>query len=386
MRIIYFDNNATTPIDPRVRDAVLPYLGERFGNPSSIHEAGKPVKAALDEARKHVAAAIGAEKEEVFFTSSGTEADNWAIKGAVSAAKKERKHVITSSIEHEAVRNTCRFLVKQDIEVTFLPVDRYAMVDPDDVRRAIRPETLLISVMHSNNEVGTIQPIEEIAKIAREAGVLMHTDAVQSLGKVPLDVNELGVDMMAISGHKIYALKGCGVLYVKSGVKIAQFIHGGHQERGKRAGTENVVGIVALGEACKLVSEHCGAEPTSICELRDRLEKGIQEKIPHTTLNGHPKKRLCSTANIRFEYLEGESILLRLSAKGVCVSTGSACSSASLEPSPVLTAMGIEPQHVHGAIRFSLGRMNTPDDVDYVLEVLPPIIQELRKMSPLYPG
>ena len=386
MRMVYFDNNATTPIDPRVREAVLPYLGERFGNPSSIHEAGRPGKAALDEARSCIADAIGATKEEVFFTASGTEADNWAIKGAVYASKKDKKHVITSSIEHEAVRNTCRFLMKQGVDVTFLPVDQYAMVDPDDVRRAIRPETILITIMHSNNEVGTLQPIEEIAKIAREASIPMHTDAIQSLGKVPLDVNELGLDMMAISGHKIYALKGCGALYIKAGTRVQQLIHGGHQERGKRAGTENVVGIVALGAACKLVSEHCGAEPQDICTLRDRLEAGILEKVPHTTVNGHPEKRLCSTANIRFEYLEGESILLRLNAKGVCVSTGSACSSESLEPSPVLTAMGIEPQQVHGAIRFSLGRMNTPDDVDYVLEVLPPIIAELRKMSPLFPG
>jgi len=386
MRIVYFDNNATTPIDPRVKEAVLPYLGERFGNPSSIHEAGRPVKAALDEARSYVAEAIGANKEEIYFTASGTEADNWAIKGAVHASKSAKKHIITSSIEHEAVRNTCRFLVKQGIDVTFLPVDQYAMVDPDDVRRAIRPETALITIMHSNNEVGTIQPIAEIAKIARDAGVPMHTDAVQSLGKVPLNVKELGIDMLAISGHKIYALKGCGALYIRSGVKIAKFVHGGHQERGRRAGTENVVGIVALGMACKLAKEQGGTEPQEICKLRDRLEAGILERIPHTTLNGHPQKRLCSTANIRFEYLEGESILLRLNARGVCVSTGSACSSESLEPSPVLTAMGIEPQHVHGAIRFSLGRMNTQDDVDYVLDVLPPIIEELRKMSPLYPG
>jgi len=386
MRLVYLDNNGTTPVDPRVREAVLPYLGERFGNPSSIHEAGKPVKTGMNEARENVAKSIGAVKDEIFFTSSGTEADNWAVRGAVSASKSEKKHVITSSIEHEAVRNTCKFLVKQGIDVTFLPVDQYAIVDPDDVKRAIRPETVVISVMHSNNEVGTIQPIAEIAKVAREAGVLMHTDAVQSLGKVPLDVHKLGVDMMAISGHKIYALKGCGALYIKSGVRIGRLMHGGHQERGKRAGTENIVGIVALGEGCRLVSEHCGAEPQSICRLRDRLEKGILERIPHTTLNGHPKKRLCSTANIRFEYLEGESILLRLNAEGVCVSTGSACSSASLEPSPVLTAMGIEAQHVHGAIRFSLGRMNTEEEVDYVLEKLPPIIEELRKMSPLFPG
>ncbi|HUT04203.1 MAG TPA: cysteine desulfurase NifS [bacterium] len=386
MRIVYMDNNATTPVDPRVKKAVLPYLGELFGNPSSLHAAGTPARAAVDKARQQVANVIGAEAEEIFFTASGTEADNWAIKGAYRDSKKSKKHIITSSVEHEAVRNTCKFLMRQGIDVTFLPVDQYAMVDPDEVRRAIRPETVLITIMHSNNEVGTLQPIAEITKIAREAGIIMHTDAVQSVCKVPLDVKELGVDMMAMSGHKLYALKGCGALYIKSGTRVRRLIHGGHQEGGKRAGTENVVGIVALGEGCKLALEQHGVEPHDICKLRDRLEKGILEQVPHTKLNGHPKERLCSTANIRFEYLEGESILLRLSAKGICVSTGSACSSESLEPSPVLLAMGIQPQHAHGAIRFSLGRMNTEDDVDYVLEQLPPIIEELRKMSPLFPG
>lgn len=386
MRVVFMDNNGTTPVDPSVKEAVQPYLGERFGNPSSIHIAGTPVRAAIEEARKHVAAVLGADPKEIFFTSCGTEADNWAIKGVFRDSKNKKKHVITSSIEHEAVRHTCNFINRLGASVTFLPVDQYGIIDPDELRRAIKPETILISIMHSNNEVGAIQPIDEVVKIAHEAEIPVHTDAVQSLGKEPLNVKELDVDMMAISGHKIYALKGCGALYVKKGTKVRRFMHGGHQERGRRAGTENVVGIVALGEACRLVQEHGATEPKEICCLRDRLEKGILERIPHTTLNGHPEKRICSTTNIRFEYLEGESILLRLSAKGICVSTGSACSSASLEPSPVLIAMGIEPQHAHGAIRFSLGRMNTEEDVDYVLEQLPPIIEDLRKMSPLYPG
>ena len=386
MRIVYFDNNATTPVDRRVKEAILPYLQELFGNPSSLHAAGVPVKTAIEEARKQVALAIGANTDEVFFTAGGTEADNWAIKGVYRDSTNEKRHIITSSVEHEAVRNSCRFLAKLGADITYLPVDRYGMVDPDDVRKAIRPETVLITIMHSNNEVGTLQPISEIAKIAREAGITMHTDAVQSLGKVPLDVKELGVDMMAISGHKVYALKGCGALYIKSGTRVRRLIHGGHQERGRRAGTENVVGIVALGEGCRICAAELDTQPAKTAKLRDRLEKGILESIPHTTVNGHPTMRLCSTSNIRFEYLEGESILLRLSEKGVCVSTGSACSSESLEPSPVLTAMGIEPQHVHGAVRFSLGRMNTEEDVDYVLAQLPPIIEDLRKMSPFYPG
>ncbi len=386
MRIVYMDNNATTPVDPRVRDATLPYLGELFGNPSSLHAAGVPVKTALDKARLQVAKTIGAKAEEIFFTAGGTEADNWAIKGAYRDSTKEKKHIITSSVEHEAVRNSCRFLAKLGTDITYLPVDQYGMVDPDDVRRAIRAETVLITIMHSNNEVGTLQPIAEIAKIARESSITMHTDAVQSLGKVPLYVKELGVDMMAISGHKVYALQGCGAHYIKSGARVRRLIHGGHQERGRRAGTENVVGIVALGEGCKICAAELDTQPAKTAKLRDRLEKGILDSIPNTTVNGHSTKRLCSTSNIRFEYLEGESILLRLSEKGVCVSTGSACSSESLEPSPVLTAMGIEPQQVHGAIRFSLGRMNTEADVDYVLEQLPPIIEELRKMSPMYPG
>ena len=386
MKTVYMDNNATTPIDPRVKEAVLPFLGELYGNPSSLHAVAKPVKQAMIEARQHVADLIGAEKHEIFFTASGTEADNWAIKGIVAASRNEKKHVITSSVEHEAVRNTCKYLTHLGIDVTFLPVDQYGMVDPDDVRRAIRPETVLITIMHSNNEVGTIQPIDEIVSIAKETGIPVHTDAVQSAGKMPLDVGQLPVDTMALSGHKLYALKGCGALYIRSGLLVRRLIHGGHQERGRRAGTENVVGIVALGAACKLAAEEIGTEPQHIFDLRNRLEAGILERISHTTLNGHPKMRLCSTTNIRFEYLEGESILLRLSANGICVSTGSACSSASLEASPVLIAMGIPPQHAHGAIRFSLGRMNTEEDVDYVLEVLPPIIEELRKMSPLFPG
>jgi len=386
MRLVYLDNNATTPIDPAVKEAVLPFLSEQFGNPSSLHAAGAPVKEAMEKAREKVADLIGAAPDEVFFTSSGTEADNWAIKGAVWASKKERKHVITSSIEHEAVRRTCRYLQKEGIDVTFLPVDRYGMVDPDEVRRALKPETVLITIMHSNNEVGTLQPIAKIAKIAREAGVLFHTDAVQSLGKLAIDVNELGVDLMAISAHKVYALKGCGALYVRKGSKIATLLHGGHQETGRRAGTENVVGIISFGQACQIAKEQMGLEPKRIARLRDSLEQGIKERVPDVDLNGHPQQRLCSTLNVSFQYIEGESVILRLSAEGICASTGSACSSASLEPSPVLRAMGIPPELAQGAVRFSLGRMNSQDDINYVLQVLPGIVEDLRKMSPLYPG
>jgi len=386
MRLVYLDNNATTPIDPAVKEAVLPFLSEQFGNPSSLHAAGAPVKEAMEKAREKVADLIGAAPDEVFFTSSGTEADNWAIKGAVWASKKERKHVITSSIEHEAVRRTCRYLQKEGIDVTFLPVDRYGMVDPDEVRRALKPETVLITIMHSNNEVGTLQPIPKIAKIAREAGVLFHTDAVQSLGKLAIDVNELGVDLMAISAHKVYALKGCGALYVRKGSKIAPLLHGGHQETGRRAGTENVVGIISFGQACQIAKEQMGLEPKRVAHLRDSLEQGIKERVPDVHLNGHPQQRLCSTLNVSFQYIEGESVILRLSAEGICASTGSACSSASLEPSPVLRAMGIPPELAQGAVRFSLGRMNSQDDINYVLQVLPGIVEDLRKMSPLYPG
>jgi cysteine desulfurase len=379
---IYLDHNATTPMDKRVLEAMLPYFSEKFGNPSSIHTSGREAKQAIEDARRKVAELLGAEPEEIIFTSGGTEADNMAIKGMAFARKEG--HIITSSIEHHAVLNAVKWLEKRGFEVTYLPVDKYGIVDPDDVRKAIKGNTILISIMFANNEVGTIEPIGEISKIAKEASIPFHTDAVQAVGKIPIDVKELGVDMLSLSGHKFYGPKGIGALYIRKGMRVESLLHGGEHEKRMRAGTENVPGIVGLGKAAEIALLEMGEEEKRIRKLRDKLEKGIAERIPEVIILGHPEKRLYNTLGICVKYVEGESILLQLDFEGIDVSSGSACTSGSLEPSHVLLAMGLPHEIAHGSIRFSLGKGNREEDIDRVLEVMPPIVEKLRAMSPFW--
>lgn len=385
MKKVYLDHNATTPTDPLVLEAMLPYYKDIFGNASSVHEFGRLARKGIDEARLKVARLLGAkDPDEIVFTGSGTEADNFAIKGAADSLRSKGSHIITSSIEHHAVLSACKFLEKNGFQVTYLPVDKFGIIDLEELKKAVTDKTILISIMYANNEVGTIEPVEEIAKIAKQKGILFHTDAVQAVGKIPIDVLKLGVGLLSLSAHKLYGPKGVGALYIRKGVKLTPLLHGGHHEKNRRAGTENVAGIVGLGKAAELAAKNMKEETVRIKTLRDRLEKGIMGSIKYTYLNGHPENRLCSTANISFEYLEGEGIILNLDMDGVGVSTGSACTSGSLEPSHVLTAMGIDAVKTQGSIRFSLGKDNTEEDVDYVVKVLPPIIERLRKMSPLY--
>lgn len=378
------DNSATTPVRKEVVEEMLPYLTENFGNPSSIYELGKTSKHAVEKTRKKVADAIGAEEYEIYFTSGGTESDNWAVKGIAFANRSRGKHIITSSIEHHAVLHACAWLEGQGFEVTYLPVDRYGMVSPEDLKNAIRDDTILISIMLANNEIGTIQPVEELGKIARENRIYFHTDAVQAVGHIPVDVKKMNVDLLSLSGHKFEGPKGCGALYIRKGTKIEALIHGGAQERKRRAGTENVPSIVGLGKAIELATGEMEETNKSLLEMRERLIESLLQ-IPKTHLNGHPTERLANNVNVTFEYIEGESLLLLLNAKGIFASTGSACNSTSLEPSHVLTACGVPHEIVHGSLRLSLGRMNTQEDVDRVLEVLPEIVQKLRNMSPLTP-
>lgn len=381
---IYMDNSATTPVRKEVVEEMIPYLTENFGNPSSIYDLGKTSKHAVEKARKRVAYAIGAEENEIYFTSGGTESDNWAIKGIAFANRNKGKHIITSSIEHHAVLHACKWLEGQGFEVTYLPVDKYGMVSPEDLKNAIRDDTILISIMLANNEIGTIQPVDEIGKIARENRIYFHTDAVQAIGHVPIDVQKMNIDLLSLSGHKFQGPKGCGALYIRKGTKIETLLHGGAQERKRRAGTENVPAIAGLGKAIELAVGEIGESDKTLLEMRERLIKDLL-KIPKTHLNGHPIKRLANNVNVTFEYIEGESLLLLLNAKGVFASTGSACNSSSLEPSHVLTACGVPHEIVHGSLRLSLGKMNTQEDVNRVLEVLPEIVQKLRNMSPLTP-
>ncbi|BBL64173.1 cysteine desulfurase NifS [Methanosarcina mazei] len=383
-RTIYMDNSATTPVRKEVVEEMLPYLTENFGNPSSIYDPGKVSKRAIEEARKKVADAIGAEENEIYFTSGGTESDNWALKGIAFANRNKGKHIITSSIEHHAVLHACSWLEGQGFEVTYLPVDKYGMVAPEDLRNAIRDDTILISIMLANNEVGTIQPVEEIGKIAKEKRIYFHTDAVQAIGHVPIDVQKMNIDLLSLSGHKFGGPKGCGALYIRKSVKIEALFHGGAQERKRRAGTENVPAIVGLGKAIELATCELEEENKTLLEMRERLIEGLLQ-VPKTHLNGHPTERLANNVNITFEFIEGESLLLLLNAKGIFASTGSACNSTSLEPSHVLTACGVPHEIVHGSLRLSLGKMNTQENVDRVLEVLPEIVQKLRNMSPLTP-
>ncbi|MCJ7670315.1 MAG: cysteine desulfurase NifS [Dehalococcoidia bacterium] len=383
MRRIYLDHAATTPTRPEVVKAMLPFFADAFGNPSSIHSYGQEAKGAVEEARTKVAELIGARSEEIIFTSGGTESDNYALKGVAFANEYKGNHIITTSIEHYAVLEVCKFLGRRGFRITYLPVDKYGLVDPDDVRKVITDKTILISAMHASNEVGTIEPISEMGKIAKEAGVYFHTDAVQTVGHIPVNVDELKVDLLSISAHKLYGPKGAGGLYVRKGTKLVPLMHGGEHERRRRAGTENVPGIVGLGKAVELAGQEIGKEAERLAYLRDKLIEGLVERIAHIRLNGHPRKRLPNNVNVSIDFVEGESMLLNLDLEGICASTGSACSSASLESSHVLLALGLSPEQAHGSLRFTFGRENTEADVERVLEVLPGIVAKLRAMSPL---
>jgi cysteine desulfurase len=383
MRTVYLDHSATTPVHPRVMEAMLPYYQKEYGNASSLYQLGRNARLALDQAREKVAGALNARTEEIFFTSGGTEGDNLAIKGTAYALRDRGGHIITSQIEHEAVLNTCRYLEKSGFEVTYLPVDRYGMVQVDDFKKALTDQTILISIMHANNEVGTIQPIAEIGALARERDIAFHTDAVQSVGKMPVDVENLHVDLLAMSGHKFYGPKGVGALYIRRGMKIQPLAHGGHHESWKRAGTENVPGIIGLATALEVCVSEMEQTAQKEARLRDKLQQGILEKIAAVRVNGHPTRRLPGALSLCFEALEGEALILSLDLKGIAASTGSACSSGSLEPSHVLMAMGVPIEIAHGSARFTLGRGNTRQEIDYVLEVLPDIVERLRTMSPV---
>jgi cysteine desulfurase len=381
----YFDYAATTPVHPEVSKAMQPYLDTVYGNPSSIHAFGQEAKAAITQARDLIAKYINAMSEEIVFTSGGTEADNFALFGVAEAMAKKGNHIITTAIEHHAVIETCKFLEKhRGIKVTYVQVDKNGLVDPEDIIKAITPQSILISVMHANNEIGTIEPIAEIGKIAREKGIYFHTDAVQTFGSLNLDVEKLNIDLLSASAHKLYGPKGVGLLYIRKGVRILPFLHGGEQERMRRASTENVPGIVGFGKAVELAMQEKQERHQHVTILRDKLIKGILEKIDESQLNGHPTKRLPNNVNVTLKYVEGESMLLNLDLEGIAASTGSACSSGSLEPSHVIKALGVSPEVAHSSLRFSLGRLNTDEDAEYLLEALPRIVKKLREMSPLY--
>lgn len=383
-RVIYADNAATTRVSKRVLDAMMPYFAENYGNASSIYSIGRNAKKALEDARERIAKVLGAEPSEIYFTSGGSESDNWAIRGtAERLGAKGKKHIVTSAFEHHAVLHVCEYLEKNGYEVTYVPVNANGIINPEDVRKAIRPDTALVTIMYANNEIGTIQPIGEIAKICHEAGVLFHTDAVQAIGNVPINVKEQDIDMLSLSGHKIHAQKGIGVLYIKKGILIPNLIFGGGQERGKRAGTENIPAIVGLAEAMEAAVENIPAKVEKVSKMRDRLIDGIL-KIPRTRLNGDREKRLCGNVNVSIEGIEGESLLLMLDMKGICASSGSACTSGSLDPSHVLLALGLKHEVAHGSLRLSISEENTDEEIDYILEVIPQIVEKLRAMSPLW--
>jgi cysteine desulfurase len=384
VRRVYFDYNATTPIHPEVASFVKGFFHELFGNPSSPHWAGRETRPYVDEARERVAAMIKAKPEEIVFTSGGTEADNQAIKGAAYAFRGKGNHIITTKIEHPAVLNTCAYLEGKGFSVTYVDVDRSGMVDPGDVKKAIRKETILVSVMQANNETGTLLPLREIGAVAREAGVLFHSDLVQAMGKIDIDVNELNVDLGSFSAHKVYGPKGIGALYMREGLDIDNLIHGGHQEMGRRAGTENTLGIAAFGKACEVIMGEMAEETARIEFLRQRLLRGLEASVGDLRVNGDRERRLPNTLNLSFEFVESESLLIGLDLAGIAVSSGSACSSGSTEPSHVLLAMGIAPEVCQSALRISLGRGNTEEDIDYALEVIPRVVGRLREMSPFY--
>jgi len=382
-RFIYLDYAATTPIRPEVLEAMMPYLTKEFGNPSSLYTLGRTARGAVEDARDRIAAFIGADPREIIFTSGGTEADNFAIKGVAWANEKKGSHIITTPIEHHAVLEPCQFLQKRGYELTFLPVDEHGMVDPADVGKLVTDKTILVSVMHANNEVGTIEPLAEIGKITREKGVYLHTDAVQTFGHIPVNVDELNVDLLSVSAHKLYGPKGIGFLYVRRGTRMVQFMQGGGQENNRRAGTHNVAGIVGLAKAVEIAEKEMAEEERRIAELRDYLIRNIIEKIPNVRLNGHPTKRLPNNVSVCLVGAEGEAILLSLDMEGISSSSGSACTSGTLDPSHVLLAMGVPAEIAHSSLRLTLGDHTTKEDIDYVLEVLPPIVERLRAMSPL---
>lgn len=383
--MIYFDHAATTPVDPRVLEKMLPYFSENFGNPNSQHAYGRRAAAAVDEARDTIASVLGAKPSEIYFTSGGTESDNWAIRGAAHACASRGRHLIVSAVEHPAMISTAKELQKEGFEVTFVPVDEFGRVDMDKLGAAIRPDTTFIGVMTANNEIGTLQPVGEISALARERGILFFTDAVQAAGALPLNVNSPAVDMLSFSGHKFYGPKGVGVLYIRSGVRVGKIITGGHQERTMRGGTTNVPAIVGLAEAFRLANEELERNNAHISALRDRFIGRVLREIPYVKLNGHPRDRLPNNANFSFRYIEGESLLFSLDLAGIAVSSGSACSSGSLEPSHVLLATGLPEGLAHGSIRFSFGKENTAEEIDYAVDKLKEIVLRLRELSPLFP-
>jgi cysteine desulfurase len=393
MNRVYLDFNATTPVEPAVLDAMLPYFSAEFANAASIHTPGQRARAAVETAREQVAALIGARPQEIVFTSGGTESDNHAIFGIVSSSLTSftsstsltsPPHIITTAIEHEAVFNACQALEKEGVRVTYLPTDRQGLIDLEELRRAIRPQTVLITIMHANNELGTVQPLEEIGRIAKEADVYFHTDAVQSAGKIPIDVNKLQVDLLSISGHKLYAPKGIGALYVRGGTRLRQLLYGGHHQRGFRPGTENVAGIVGLGKAAEIARKSFAEDARRISALRDKLQQGLVQSVPQSRVNGAAAPRTPNTTNIVFPGVEGEALLIALDLKGLACSTGAACSSGAVEPSHVLTAIGLPADEARASLRFSLGRHTSPADIDFALNVVPSAVAQLRELSPTY--
>ncbi len=383
-KMIYMDHSATTPVKKEVLDEMLPYFSEYYGNPSSIYQLSNQSKIAIDTARQRVAKALGAKKTEIYFTGGGSESDNWAIKGVAFKNFDEGNHIITTKIEHHAVLHTCEYLETKGFEVTYLEVDEYGMINLEDLENAIKDTTILISIMFANNEIGTIQPIKEIGAIAKKHGVLFHTDAVQAVGSVEIDVKDMNIDLLSLSAHKLYGPKGVGALYIRQGIKIDPLITGGAQERNKRAGTENIAGIVGLGKAIELAYDNLNENNSKLISLRERLIKNIYEKIDYVRLNGHPSERLPGNVNFCFQFIEGEALLLSLDMMGIAGSSGSACTSGSLDPSHVLLAIGLPHEIAHGSLRLSLGTANTEEEVDYVADSLVGIVDRLRKMSPLY--
>ncbi len=384
MNRIYMDNAATTRITEPVLEAMMPYLTSAFGNPSSVHSFGREARKPLENARRQVAEALNADPSEIYFTGCGTESDNWALRGAAYANQKKGNHIITSQIEHHAVLHTVEQLEKEGFTATYLPVDAYGLVDPKDLEMAMTPETTIVSIMMANNEIGTIEPIEELARIAHTHGALFHTDAVQAIGSIRIDVKKMGIDLLSLSGHKFHAPKGVGALYMKKGIKIQRFVYGGAQERGQRGGTENLASIIGMGKAIEQANQHLDAHNEKLTAMRDRLIEGILKAIPETRLNGHPTQRLPNNVNVSIRYIEGEGILIGLDLAGIAGSSGSACTSGSLDPSHVLLAIGLPHEIAHGSLRLSLSEDNTPEEVEHVIQSLTQVVERLRSMSPLY--